>query len=254
MPPAVVRPAAPAQTGPAGPRDRRRLLVAVLLSIALLAAVGTVLLIRNVKSPGRQVAGPGSSPKPSATTSAPSSSPGSTSPSPGSSSSPGSSGSSSGASGASGSSPTSIPAGYTKYTDPTGAFSIGVPNGWRSTNRTGSSKAGAIDFVDPSNSGRHFRFAYTTSPKSDPVADWKSQASSHYGGNPDYHKISINPVPYRSYNTADWEFLLGTTRVLDRGFTTGTRGYAIELSAPASQWNESLQYFNVAAATFQPIA
>lgn len=150
-----------------------------------------------------------------------------------------------------GAAPGTPPAGYTLYRDPTG-FSVAVPDGWQKTNQRGSNSDGQFDFVDPTNRGRFLRVGYTTSPKPDPVADWESQEGKLRAREPSYQRISIVAVPYRSYKAADWDFTIGSTRVKNRGFTTGAHGYAIYLSAPESQWGQSMKHFEVAAATFKP--
>ena len=142
-----------------------------------------------------------------------------------------------------------VPAGYHLHRDPTG-FTVAVPDGW-SQRRDGS----RVDFVEPG--GRRFlRIDQTDSPKADPVKDWQQQEKSVRQRLPGYHRISIEAVDYRDYKTADWEFTFGSgsgrTHVLDRGLTTGERGYAIYWSTPDSAWSASSDMLRVFEASFQP--
>lgn len=146
---------------------------------------------------------------------------------------------------------TGIPAGFVRYTDPNG-FSVAVPAAWRRTGHVGSASDGQLDFRDPASSGRFLRFGYTTHPKDNPVADW-TQQEKKLQSREGYRRLYIKDVSYHGWPTADWEFMLGSTRVRDRGFKVdASHGYAIYLSAPDSTWTDSLRYFGVAASTFKP--
>ena len=61
--------------------------------------------------------------------------------------------------------------------------------------------------------------------------------------------------PAEGWSTADWEFLLGGTHVLDRNIrVSDVRAHAIYWSTPASQWatTQSRRVFQLAAASFVP--
>ncbi|MER5435601.1 serine/threonine-protein kinase [Streptomyces sp. NPDC002588] len=117
-------------------------------------------------------------------------------------------------------------------------YSIGLPAGWKFQT---SSSAGDR-FTGP---GRQkLLIAWTTTPKSDPVADWKNQ--ERYMTRSQYQKIRIAAVNYRGWNTADWEFTYtdgGTAyRTIDRGFVvSGSQGYALMYTAPAASWGSELR-------------
>lgn len=209
------------------------------LAVLLVAALVTVVVLANREpsSPGNeQAGGPSGTPSPK----------GSSAPTSSSAASPPS------APGGTGATPGTAPAGYTLYRDLSG-FSVAVPDGWRKTRVTGSNNDGQFDFNDPTNPGRFLRFGYTTAPKDDPVADWEAQEGKLRARHSNYRRISIEAVKYRTFPTADWDFTLGSTRVKNRGFKAGaSHGYAIYLSAPGSQWTDSMKYFQVAAGTFKP--
>ena len=255
-PAAPVRPAArPVRAVPA-PGSRRSAMIVGLLALAVLAAALAGVLLGTFHRGGRSPTPTSSAQRPSATPSArPSASPTpkptpSPTPSPtrAASASPSPAGSTSPTPPAGGA---GVPAGFVRYTDPTG-FSVAVPAGWQKTRNRGFQ----VDFQEPG-TGRFLRFGHTSSPPADPVADWTRQEKSLSTRLPRYQRLYIRSVPYRGYSAADWAFTFGgaggRTEVLIRGFSPDSgHGYAIYLSAPQSQWAASLPYFETAASTFQP--
>ncbi|CAM5651573.1 non-specific serine/threonine protein kinase OS=Streptomyces fumanus OX=67302 GN=GCM10018772_43570 PE=4 SV=1 [Streptomyces fumanus] len=92
-------------------------------------------------------------------------------------------------------------------------YEIGLPKGWKYA----STGAAGDRFTGPG--GQKLLVAWTSTPKSDPVADWKNQ--ERYMTRSQYQKIRIEKVGYRGWNAADWEFTYvesGTKyRTIDRG-------------------------------------
>ncbi|MGW0496449.1 protein kinase domain-containing protein [Streptomyces sp. NPDC003007] len=130
-------------------------------------------------------------------------------------------------------------------------YSIGLPKGWkyRSTGAAGDR------FTGPD--GQKLLIAWTSTPKGDPVADWKSQ--ERYMVRAQYKKIRIEKVDYRDWNTADWEFTYtdgGTRyRTIDRGFVVDDRqGYALMYTAKAAGWDGELrkETWRTFTKTFEP--
>ncbi|OUC92895.1 serine/threonine-protein kinase [Streptomyces swartbergensis] len=130
-------------------------------------------------------------------------------------------------------------------------YSIGLPKGWkyRSTGAAGDR------FTGPD--GQKLLIAWTSTPKGDPVADWKSQ--ERYMQRAQYKKIRIEQVDYRGWNTADWEFTYvdsGTKyRTIDRGFVVDDRqGYALMYTAKAADWSGELrkETWRTLTKTFEP--
>lgn len=221
-------PLEPAPGAAGGRSDRRRrglALLAGVLALAVIAAITAAALTHGSGPKRTPSAAPTSTtPSPSPTTSPPTTTASSPSPSPSD----------------------NVPTGYRMYHDPTG-FSVAVPDGWRVV-RNGT----MVDFREPGGS-RFLRIDQTDQPKSDPKKDWEQQEKLFRRTHDHYHRIRIEDVSYRDYKAADWEFTFGTdTHVLDRGFVAGSRGYAIYVSAPESQWNDTRHVFDVAAQTFQP--
>ncbi|MGW0840296.1 serine/threonine-protein kinase [Streptomyces sp. NPDC002787] len=130
-------------------------------------------------------------------------------------------------------------------------FSIGLPDGWKYQ----STDAAGARFSGPD--GQRLLVGWTTTPKDDPVADWKNQ--ERYMTRSQYKRIRIEEVDYRSWNTADWEFTYvesGTKyRSIDRGFVVDSQqGYALMYTAKASEWSGELRKdtWRTFTGTFRP--
>ncbi|MGW4438965.1 serine/threonine-protein kinase [Streptomyces sp. NPDC004596] len=118
-------------------------------------------------------------------------------------------------------------------------YSIGLPKGWKyeSTGRAGDRYTGP--------DGQKLLVAWTSAPKSDPVADWKYQ-ESHFMVRSQYQRIRIAKVNYRGWNTADWEFTSVEDsikyRTVDRGFVVNDHlGYGLMYTAKAAKWDGDLR-------------
>ncbi|MFJ9740144.1 serine/threonine-protein kinase [Streptomyces sp. NPDC101166] len=130
-------------------------------------------------------------------------------------------------------------------------YSIGLPAGWKYQE---ASDAGDR-FTGPD--GQKLLVAWTTTPKDDPVADWKNQERSMKRSQ--YQKIRIEKVAYRGWNTADWEWTYtadGTGyRTIDRGFVvSASQGYALMYTAKSASWEGELRRstWTTLTETFQP--
>ncbi|MFJ7176971.1 serine/threonine-protein kinase [Streptomyces massasporeus] len=130
-------------------------------------------------------------------------------------------------------------------------YSIGLPKGWKYQ----TTAAAGDRFTGPD--GQKLLVAWTSTPKGDPVADWKNQ--ERYMVRAQYKKIRIEKVDYRGWNTADWEFTYtdgGTKyRTIDRGFVVdGKYGYALMYTAKAAGWDGDLrkETWRTLTRTFEP--
>ena len=117
-------------------------------------------------------------------------------------------------------------------------YRLGLPEGWKFS----STGASGDRFTGPG--GQKLLVAWTSTPKGDPVADWKNQ--ERYMVRSQYKKIRIEKVDYRGWNTADWEFTYtdgGTKyRTVDRGFVVNDhQGYALMYTAKADDWDGDLR-------------
>ncbi|MDQ1047971.1 serine/threonine-protein kinase [Streptomyces sp. V4I2] len=130
-------------------------------------------------------------------------------------------------------------------------YSIGLPEGWKYQ----SAGSAGDRFTGPD--GQKLLVAWTSTPKGDPVADWKSQ--ERYMTRSQYERIRIEEVDYRGWNTADWEFTYSESgtkyRTIDRGFVVnGQLGYALMYTAKDAQWGSELREgtWQTLAETFEP--
>jgi hypothetical protein len=256
--PPVARPApasGPSSTGLAWPTDRRanrRRALLVAGVIAVLAAVA--LLLPQVLDDNRDQAAP-----PAPGTTAPSAGSGERSPT--DQSAAPLPGPTSGPVPTTSTSPTrrpppaaAVPAGFTRYTDPTRRFQVAVPTGWApSPGRT----AAQVRFDDPG-SGRYLMIETSDDPQPDPYTNWVSYERQFSATRTNYENLGIRRVDYgadKGWRTADWEFRIGDTHVLDRNvLVSSQRAHAIYWSTPESLWStaESRRIFQVAANTFVP--
>ncbi|HEX5496179.1 MAG TPA: serine/threonine-protein kinase [Mycobacteriales bacterium] len=142
--------------------------------------------------------------------------------------------------------PGSVPAGYTRYTDPDGRFTVAVPRNWNAA-RQGT----AIQFGDPT-ADRFLRIYDEPAPRRPQTAFGEHSFRKTHDG---YQRIRLAKVDYRGLPAAEWEFTYvrsGVTRhVLWRGFIVGDRLYGVYLSTPDDQFDASRAYFSTAAATFR---
>lgn len=241
--PAPVRPAdATAVFSPPERPSRRRLLI--LAAIALLVVVGvlaTWLAVRPTRETARPPATsaapttsatPSAKPSPSASARATTTAP--TAPT---------------SARATGQSRPALPAGWRDYHDPTG-FSVYVPAGW-----TKSQKGSIVYFRG---GGRVLGIDQTDHPKSDPVADWRSQSSYRvsHGDFPGYHEIRIAKVSYFRV-AADWEFTFdgGSARqhVNNRGVVvSNTRAYGIYWQTRDADWAAARPDLQLVFDSFRP--
>jgi serine/threonine protein kinase len=241
------------RSGNSRARKAGRIPVTALTAVVAVAVIAAGIALVLARLPGHQgarlVAPAASRPAPSSATpsSAPPSSP---SPPVPASSAPANSAPASSAPASSGSS--ALPAGYYRFTNPTG-FSIGVPRGWQ------ISHDGHYVYIrDPANSGIFLLIDQSDQPKPNPLADWRQQAANRQGSYPGYHLILLREVRYsQAEKAADWEFTYNrngvNVRVLNRNILANARhAYALYWSTPVSDWDAYYHFFQVFAATFRP--
>ncbi|CAM5641090.1 hypothetical protein SALBM217S_02251 [Streptomyces griseoloalbus] len=109
-----------------------------------------------------------------------------------------------------------------------------LPKGWKYQ----SSDEAGDRFTGPD--GQKLLVGWTTTPKDDPVADWKAQEG--YMVRPQYKRIRIVKVEYRGWKTADWEFTYVDGGVKYRSVDRGTvvndgLGYGLMYTAKADAWD-----------------
>ena len=148
---------------------------------------------------------------------------------------------------------TTVPEGFRLVRDPLD-FTVAVPKGWE-RRLDGETR---VDFVSPDGS-RFLRVDQVAQAGADAEQAWLDAEPSVAESLPGYSRIRIEPVDYDGREAADWEFTWegdnGTVHVLNRGFVTEPRGFALYMSGPEDTWeSESLPVFETAADTFRPSA
>jgi len=142
---------------------------------------------------------------------------------------------------------TEVPDGFRTYTDERG-FSVAVPDGWQRV-----VEGEVVDFRSPDGS-QLLRFDRRPAAEAGAAATWKGAEPTVEERLEDYKRVRIEPVEYRGYDAADWEFTFtgdgGPRRVIDRGFVVGDIGYAIYLSVPEERFEEDRHIFETATETF----
>jgi eukaryotic-like serine/threonine-protein kinase len=145
-----------------------------------------------------------------------------------------------------------VPAGYQLMHDPLG-FQVAVPTGWTRRSNGGS----RVDYVSPTNSAMYLRVDQTPHAAPSALQAWRDYEPTLARQLPGFHLLRLESVPFRQWQAADMEFTWRSTNttlhVLDRGFITNPRGFALLMSAPDDTWqSQALPVFNVAGSTFSP--
>ncbi len=145
---------------------------------------------------------------------------------------------------------TGVPAGWTPFSDPAGAYTIAYPPGWQVVEQAEN----RIDFRDPA-TGSFLRVEWTGTPGSDPAGAWYDLERSFASSNDNYQQIGIAAATYRDYDAALWEFRHGAGETLhtgNLGFVTHGRGYALMLRTPEGEWAGAQSLFDQFKQAFQP--
>lgn len=144
--------------------------------------------------------------------------------------------------------PTGGPAGYTRYNDDAG-FHVAVPRGWQPS----AKRPGVVDLRAPAGD-RFLRLISGPHSTSSPVNGFYAAERDFADSHSDYHRVRIEPVSYRGYQAADWEFTYSKNGVIRhvryRSFDTGSGSYGIYISAPQQRYAATLAAFDKALGTF----
>ncbi len=147
--------------------------------------------------------------------------------------------------------PNALPPGWKLHRDPAG-FALPLPDGW-----TRSDAGDKTIVFNQSNGPGVLLIQWTSDPKADAVADWKSQESARKGLVRNYQYLSIKRCTFWK-TCGDWEWLQtardGTRiHVRNRGFVTASnRGYAIRWEIAEKDWQANLPNFDRIANGFVP--
>ncbi|MGW3618209.1 protein kinase domain-containing protein [Micromonospora arida] len=146
--------------------------------------------------------------------------------------------------------PNALPAGWKLHKDPEG-FSLPIPDGW-------VRRSGGVNTVvfDESGGPGELLVQWTSNPKKDAYADWKSIEGGRKNEVDNYQYLGIERCTFWK-TCADWEWL--ETRdgqrihVRNRGFVTAkNRGYALRWEIAQKDWQANLPNFDRIAKGFVP--
>jgi serine/threonine protein kinase len=144
-----------------------------------------------------------------------------------------------------------VPAGFTRYRDPSLGWSIAVPAGWQR-----SQTAGGTQFTDPAG-GRYVLVATRYPAGSSAVGAWRDQEQAFEGDHTGYQRLELRTISVAgAADAADWEFRYtdggAQLEALDRGMVFGSRGYGVFFQTHTDQWDASASLRAAVLASFQP--
>ncbi|MGW2278927.1 protein kinase domain-containing protein [Streptomyces sp. NPDC001770] len=156
-----------------------------------------------------------------------------------------------------GSADSSIPAGWKRVEDPAG-FSLAVPEGWE--RRTEGTQ---IDYT-PDEGGHRLRISVDDAPDFDTAyAHMQSMEETLRDRLPGYSRISLDENTFRDHSGSLWEFTWtetqdhpGERRGIDQMYFAGTGGpeYALYLTAPVDDWEDTRELFDTMLRSWRPPA
>lgn len=156
-----------------------------------------------------------------------------------------------------GSADSSIPAGWKRVEDPAG-FSLAVPEGWE--RRTEGTQ---IDYT-PDEGGHRLRVSIDDAPDFDTAyAHMQSMEETLSDRLPGYSRISLEENTFRDHSGSLWEFTWtetkdhpGERRGIDQMYFAGTGGpeYALYLTAPVDDWENTRELFDTMLRSWRPPA
>ncbi|HYO33145.1 MAG TPA: protein kinase [Nocardioidaceae bacterium] len=143
------------------------------------------------------------------------------------------------------------PEGYKLHQDELG-FNVAIPKGWE---RRVVGEA-TVDFVSPDGT-TFLRVDQRAEAGPDAVQAWYDLEPEVADRLPGYERVGIEPIEYRGWEGADWEFTWegsnGTIHVLDRALIVPPKGWALYVSSPDATWSsEGLALVDNVSRTFQP--
>jgi eukaryotic-like serine/threonine-protein kinase len=130
-------------------------------------------------------------------------------------------------------------------------YRVAIPAGWEVRDGPGN----LTDHVDPA-TGAYLRVDWTDDPAADPVADWEANERGFAERQDDYERVRLEPATYRGEDAALWEYTYrdggADLHALNLNLLAGDRAYALNLQAPAEDWDEVAALFPAIAGGFEP--
>jgi eukaryotic-like serine/threonine-protein kinase len=130
-------------------------------------------------------------------------------------------------------------------------YQVAVPASWQQRQASGN----RTDYVEP-DTGAYLRVDHTDDPAPDPLADWEAAAADFAQRHDGYEELRLEPVSYREYDAAIWEYRYddgGTTlRAVNLNIVDGDHAYALNLQSPADDWDAVGAHLPHVTAGFTP--
>lgn len=132
-------------------------------------------------------------------------------------------------------------------------YRVAVPADWQRRDVEGN----RTDWVDPE-SGAYLRVDWTDQPAGDPVADWQQAERGFEQRQDGYRRIRLDPARYRDWDAAMWEYTYtaggADLRAINLNVLADDLGhaFALNLQAPAGQWDDVAAGFPSIAGSFEP--
>jgi hypothetical protein len=143
----------------------------------------------------------------------------------------------------------SLPAGWSRYTDPNVGWSVGTPPGW-----TRSESSGGTMFSDPAG-GRYFLIGTRYPAGSSAVGAWRDSERGFRATHSNYRRLRLQTIQVPgARDAADWEFTYvdggASLHALDRAMVFGKRGYAVYVQSHTNRWAASQTLFDQVQQSF----
>ena len=132
-------------------------------------------------------------------------------------------------------------------------YRIAVPAGWQRRDLEGS----RTDWVDPE-TGAYLRVDWTDQPADDPFVDWQRYEPVFADRQADYQRIRLDPARYRDWDAAMWEYTYADDgsdlHAINLNVLADDVGhaFALNLQAPAGQWDAVAAGFPAIVGSFEP--
>jgi hypothetical protein len=111
--------------------------------------------------------------------------------------------------------------------------------------------AGQVDLVDPT-TGQYLRIGKVTPAGKDPVAAWEHQEKDFAKRHPDYERIALEATDYRDYDAAIWEYTFEGQHADNLGFVVGDTGFALNFVTDDGRWDDTSDLRDGFRSGFEP--
>jgi hypothetical protein len=150
-----------------------------------------------------------------------------------------------------GAAPAAASADLATYRHPEAGYTVAYPRGWEQVPRD----RWTLDFREPG-TGRYLRVGWTNDPGDSAEQAWRDLSRSFGSRHEGYEELRIEPVKYRGFDAAIWEYRYRSgTRTLhaaNLGFVSGAdRGFALNLQTREEDWAGSQELFRRITESFR---